>query len=132
MKNILKNLCHKNKRPGIAAIPVFVQAHLRTAPYDLFVTPPWVDRAVESLRALLTLRAEATVLEEQVQRLARELRLTAQRVNLFEKIKIPEAQDHIRRLAICLGDQQTAAFGWALEVKRKLRALSAVGEAESP
>ena len=113
-------------------VPVFIQAHLRTVPYDLFVTPLWVDRAVESLRALLALQAEAVVLEEQLRRLARELRLTAQRVNLFEKIKIPEAQDNIRRLAIYLGDQQTAAFGWALEAKRKLRALSAVGEAESP
>jgi len=114
------------------SIPVFVQTQVRTAPYDLFVTPPWVDRAVESLRTLLALQAEAVVLEEQLRRLARELRLTAQRVNLFEKIKIPEAQDNIRHLAIYLGDQQTAAFGWALEAKRKLRALSAVGEAESP
>ena len=113
-------------------IPVFVQAHLRIAPYDLFVTPPWVDRAIESLRALLALQTEATVLEEQSRRLAQELRRTAQRVNLFEKIKIPEAQDHIRRLAIYLGDQQTAAFGWALESKRKLRTLSAGREAESP
>lgn len=113
-------------------VPVFVQAHPRAAPYDLFCTPPWVDRAIESLRALLALQAEAVVLEEQSSRLARELRLTAQRVNLFEKIKIPEAQDNIRRLAIYLGDQQTAAFGWALETRRKLRTLSAGQEAESP
>ena len=113
-------------------VPVFVRTQVRTAPYDLFITPPWVDRAVESLRALLALQAEATVLEEQSRRLARELRLTAQRVNLFEKIKIPEAQENIRRLAIYLGDQQTAAFGWALETKRKLYALSAGREAESP
>ena len=113
-------------------VPVFVQARVRTEPYDLFITPPWVDRAVESLRALLALRAEATVLEEQARRLAHELRLTAQRVNLFEKIKIPEAQENIRRLTIVLGDQQTAAFGWALETRRKLRALSAGPEAESP
>jgi V/A-type H+-transporting ATPase subunit D len=113
------------------SIPVFVRTQVRTAPYDLFVTPPWVDRAIESLRALLALQAEASVLEEQSRRLAQELRLTAQRVNLFEKIKIPEAQDHIRRLAIYLGDQQTAAFGWALESKRKLHALSTEREAES-
>lgn len=111
-------------------IPVFVRVHLRAEPHDLFVTPPWVDRAIEALRALLALRAEAVVLEEQSRRLARELRLTAQRVNLFEKIKIPEAQDNIRRLAIYLGDQQTAAFGWALESKRKLHALTAGREAE--
>ncbi len=122
------------RRDNIAGVPVpvFVRAHLRAAPYDLFVTPLWVDRAIESLWALLALRAEAVVLEEQSRRLARELRLTAQRVNLFEKIKIPEAQEAIRRLAIYLGDRQTAAFGWALESKRKLHALTAGREAESP
>lgn len=112
--------------------PLFVAAQIRSEPYDLLVTPPWVDRAIEALRVLLALQAEATVLEEQARRLGLELRLTAQRVNLFENIKIPEAQENIRRLAIYLGDQQTAAFGWALETKRKWRRLSASQEAESP
>jgi V/A-type H+-transporting ATPase subunit D len=113
-------------------VPIFVAAQIRSEPYDLLVTPPWVDRAIEALQALLALQAEATVLEEQARRLGLELRLTAQRVNLFENIKIPEAQENIRRLAIYLGDQQTAAFGWALETKRKWRRLSARQEAESP
>ena len=113
-------------------VPVFVEAQIRSEPYDLFVTPPWVDRALEALRALLALQAEATVLEEQARRLGLELRRTAQRVNLFETIKIPEAQENIRRLAIFLGDQQTAAFGWALETRRKWRRLSASQEIESP
>ncbi len=113
-------------------VPIFVAAQIRSEPYDLLVTPPWVDRAIEALRALLALQAEATVLEEQARRLGLELRLTAQRVNLFENIKIPEAQENIRRLGIYLGDQQTAAFGWALETKRKWRRLSASQEAESP
>lgn len=116
---------------GVKA-PVFVAAQIRCEPYDLFMTPPWVDRALEALRALLALQAEATVLEEQARRLGLELRRTAQRVNLFENIKIPEAQENIRRLAIYLGDQQTAAFGWALETKRKWRRLSASQEVESP
>ena len=35
--------------------------------------------------------------------------MTSQRVNLFEKVKIPEAIESIRRINIYLGDQQTAA-----------------------
>ena len=113
-------------------IPRLVQAQVRTAPYDLFMTPPWVDRAVAVLSALLAWQAEVAVLEEQLRRLEQELRLTLQRVNLFEKIKIPETQAHIRRITIYLGDQQTAAFGWALTSRRKLAALSALSEEPSP
>jgi V/A-type H+-transporting ATPase subunit D len=65
------------------------------------------------------------VLHDQLRRLKRELRVTAQRVNLFERIKIPEAQGHIRRISVHLGDQQTAAFGWALLAKRKAMAAAA-------
>lgn len=103
---------------GVVA-PAFRGARVRVADYDLFDTPLWMDRAIEALRALLTAVAEAAVLNERSLRLSRELRITAQRVNLFERIKVPEARAAIRRIAIHLGDQQTAAFGWALAAKRK-------------
>ena len=51
------------------------------------------------------------VLEEQLESLERELRTTIQRVNLFEKVKIPEAQGNIRAIQVFLGDQQAALFG---------------------
>jgi V/A-type H+-transporting ATPase subunit D len=40
-------------------------------------------------------------------------------VNLFEKVKIPEARDNIRRIRIFLGDQQTAAVARAKLAKAK-------------
>jgi V/A-type H+-transporting ATPase subunit D len=48
-------------------------------------------------------------MEEQQRRLERELRTTSQRVNLFEKIKIPESKRSIKKIQVCLGDEQTAA-----------------------
>ena len=36
-----------------------------------------------------------------------ELRTTNQRVNLFERVKIPECKEAIRRIRIFLGDVQT-------------------------
>jgi len=52
--------------------------------------------------------------------LAHELRVTTQRVNLFEKVKIPEALGSIKRIGIYLGDQQTAQVVRGKISKRKL------------
>ena len=42
-------------------------------------------------------------------RLNAELRTTTQRVNLFEKVKIPETKRNIKKISVYLGDQQVAA-----------------------
>jgi V/A-type H+/Na+-transporting ATPase subunit D len=63
---------------------------------------------------------EIRILDEQIRRLGEELRITTQRVNLFEKVKIPEAQENIRRIGIYLGDQQTAQVVRGKIAKRNL------------
>ena len=61
------------------------------------------------LREIARLDALAKTLREEVEVLEHELRSTAQRVNLFEKVKIPETKENIRVIGIYLGDQQTSA-----------------------
>jgi V/A-type H+-transporting ATPase subunit D len=61
------------------------------------------------LQKIVAYDLEIAVLNEQIALLAAELRTTTQRVNLFEKVKIPETKDNIRQINIYLGDQQTAA-----------------------
>ncbi|MEE8440669.1 MAG: V-type ATP synthase subunit D, partial [Spirochaetia bacterium] len=90
-------------------IPVFESIEFDELPYDLFVLPPWVDRGIDAVKRLLALDAEVRILKEQHRLLSDELRITTQRVNLFEKVKIPETKDSIRMIRIYLGDQQTAA-----------------------
>ncbi|MDR0455629.1 MAG: V-type ATP synthase subunit D [Treponema sp.] len=91
------------------AIPVFEGAEFAVAPYDLIRKPLWLDAAVEKMKQVILLDLEAQILEEQRRRLDRELRITTQRVNLFEKIKIPETRGHIKKIQVYLGDQQTSA-----------------------
>ena len=90
-------------------IPVFEGVEFEIARYDLYATPLWVDTAVSRLRDYATLKVVTAVLEGQRRALREELRITTQRVNLFEKVKIPETRENIRRIRIFLGDQQTAA-----------------------
>ncbi|MDR3172285.1 MAG: V-type ATP synthase subunit D [Treponema sp.] len=90
-------------------IPLFRGAEFETAPYDLARTPLWLDMAVEKMQQVFLLDLEAQTLEEQRRRLDKELRITTQRVNLFEKIKIPETKGNIKKIQVYLGDQQTSA-----------------------
>lgn len=103
-------------------IPVFEGVELAIADYDLLSTPLWVDSAVEVAGRLISIDAGIHVLKKQAALLAEELRVTTQRVNLFEKVKIPEAIEAIKRITIHLGDQQTASVVWAKMAKKKLQA----------
>jgi V/A-type H+/Na+-transporting ATPase subunit D len=90
-------------------IPIFKGADFEIAEYDLLSTPLWLDTAVEKLRSVLLVDLEMETVKEQKLRLDRELRTTTQRVNLFEKVKIPEAKSNIKKIRVYLGDEQTAA-----------------------
>lgn len=122
----------ETRRENIAGvdIPVFVKAHIYIKEYDLFIYPLWVDRAVGLLGKMIPLRSERTVLAFQERCLRKELHITSQRVNLFEKVKIPESDEAIRRISIYLGDQQIAAVGWARMAKKKIQKRMEVAEGE--
>jgi len=102
-------------------IPVFKELNYEIKEYDLFTTPLWVDRVLDEVTALITLKAELNIINEQLALLAEELRITSQRVNLFEKVKIPEASDNIRVIKIYLGDQQTNAVVRGKIAKNKIK-----------
>jgi V/A-type H+-transporting ATPase subunit D len=89
-------------------IPVFDGAEFEIENYDLYSVPLWVDKAVELVKQVLLADAEQQVVRTQRELLAKELRITSQRVNLFEKVKIPETMAEIKQIGIYLGDQQTA------------------------
>lgn len=110
-------------------VPVFKSVTFPAVDYSLFATPAWVDRALADLRDLNRARAEVDVLRQQHDVLQRELTKIIQRVNLFEKIKIPEALEAIRVIRIHLGDEMTAGVGRAKIAKAKLSASSATGKA---
>ena len=101
-------------------IPVYEGADFSRSDYDLYETPLWVDLAANHMEKAMSLDLEAEVLDEQVRLLEQELRATSQRVNLFEKVKIPEAKENIRVIGVFLGDQQTASVVRGKISKKKL------------
>ncbi len=101
-------------------IPAFEELTFKDINYDVDDYPLWVDTAVFKLREIARLDALVSTLRKQVELLEAELRTTSQRVNLFEKVKIPEAKENIRVIQVYLGDQQTAAVVRGKISKKKL------------
>ena len=110
------------KEDNIAGVkvPAFEELTFKDINYNVEDYPLWVDTAVFKLREIARLDALAATLRKQVELLDAELRTTSQRVNLFEKVKIPEAKENIRVIQVYVGDQQTAAVVRGKISKKKL------------
>lgn len=113
-------VCRQENIAGVT-VPVFQELTFEDIQYDVADYPLWVDTAAVRLREIAGLDAMAKTLRQRVTLLERELRATAQRVNLFEKVKIPEAKENIRVIGIYLGDQQTSAVVRGKIAKKKLQ-----------
>ncbi|MDO4743354.1 MAG: V-type ATP synthase subunit D [bacterium] len=101
-------------------IPTFEGADFQRGDYDLYETPLWVDIAANHIEKAIALDLEAEVLDEQVRLLEKELLSTSQRVNLFEKVKIPNTQANIKKISIYMADQQVSAVVRSKISKRKI------------
>ena len=110
----IEELCKLEKinteKGNVAGIdlPVFLNVEFNQKPYNLLITPLWVDKAVAAEKETLTLKAKLLIYHKQIDVLKEESRIVTQRVNLFEKVKIPEARETIRVIQIHLGELQTA------------------------
>ncbi len=107
-------------------VPVFEGVEFPQAAYSLFATPAWVDAALADLRELNKRLAEAEVIDHKYDLLKKELTKIIQRVNLFEKVKIPQARETIRVIRIHLGDEMTAGVARAKIAKAKLSETGAI------
>ena len=106
-------------------VPKFDRVVFEEVPYDLYAEALWIDDAVAALRQIIELRAERDVIRRQYELIQNELRVTTQRVNLFEKVKIPQCRENIRRIGIYLGDMDTSAVVRSKIAKSKLQETAA-------
>ena len=113
-------VCAEENIAGVT-VPVFRELTFRDIDYEPEDYPLWVDTGIQKLKDIAEIDARLKVLAISRQRLGDELRVTSQRVNLFEKVKIPETRENIRVIGIYLGDQQTSAVVRGKIAKKKLQ-----------
>lgn len=89
-------------------IPLFDKVVFVDKDFDYYSTPLWLDRGLAEVKDQIQRQAELQIAQKQQEIIREELRITIQRIKLFEEVKIPEARENIRAIQIFLGDQMTA------------------------
>jgi len=108
-------------------IPIFENLIFEEIELDYFNTPFWIDKGIEVCKEQIKRRIESAFFEKQIEIIREELRITIQRIKLFEEVKIPEARENIRMIQIFLGDQQTAEVVRGKIAKAKIEKKKLVG-----
>jgi V/A-type H+-transporting ATPase subunit D len=90
-------------------LPTLRTVEFDEAPYSMLSTPFWFDELVACVKASATYRLRLQVYRERVNRMRVAVRRVSQRVNLFEKVLIPNARRDIARIKIFLSDVERAA-----------------------
>ena len=90
-------------------LPTLRGAEFEVANYSLLATPFWIEALVTCLKEVITYRIRLQVYRQRVTRMQAAVRRVTQRVNLFEKVLIPNAKQSIARIQIFLSDVERAA-----------------------
>jgi len=105
-------------------VPVLEAFELEEDCPDRLEQPVWVDDGLIALKREIEFRIRLEILRRQEELIAAELRTTSQRVNLFEKVKIPQCKENIRVIRIALGDEQVAGVVRGKLAKKKQEAAA--------
>jgi len=103
--------------PELAAFEVDVQQ------YSRLLLPHWIDPLLKLQQQTLKLEVEIQVFKQRLFLLEEGLQKTTQRLNLFDKVLIPETQANIRKIRIALSDAERAGVVRAKIAKNKRRRM---------
>jgi V/A-type H+-transporting ATPase subunit D len=112
-------------------LPTLSNVEFEVAEYSLLATPAWLDDAVACLKEAATQRLRVGVYRQRVARMQSAVRRITQRVNLFEKVLIPQAKRDIARIRIFLSDLERSAVVTSKIAKgKRAHGREAAGAAE--
>lgn len=121
----LKQAVRSEQNLSGTILPVLDDIDVETKPYSLLARPHWVDPYVAGMRDLLRLNLERDVARERIAKLVEAEAVISRRVNLFEKVLIPQAERNIKKIRMALADAERDAVVRAKISKRKTAARSA-------
>lgn len=100
-------------------LPVVESVEILRAEYGRMVRPHWVDAVADRLAEAIRLRIEVEIARERLALLEAAVVKITQRVNLFEKVLVPQTRENIRRINVFLGDAERSAVVGAKIAKKK-------------
>ncbi|WP_028303527.1 V-type ATP synthase subunit D [Oceanospirillum maris] len=100
-------------------LPELSHLSLKVHPYSTLATEHWLDPLVVLLKQSVELQLKQHILNKRLELLDVGLRKTTQRLNLFDKVLIPQAEKNIRKIRIALSDSERAGVVTSKIAKNK-------------
>jgi V/A-type H+/Na+-transporting ATPase subunit D len=105
--------------------PVLGGVEFDVARYSVFSLPAWVPQGVETIKELSRLTIELALAKKKVEILEYARKKTTQKVNLYEKVQIPEYEEAIRKIKRFMEDEDNLSKSSQKILKAKIAALEA-------
>ena len=105
--------------------PVLDHASFDIARYSLATEAAWIPEGVEILKNIAELKIKLALAKKKVQILEYARKKTTQKVNLYEKVQIPEYNEAIRKIKRFMEDEDNLAKSSQKILKVKLAAEAA-------
>ncbi|MBD8878744.1 V-type ATP synthase subunit D [Roseibium polysiphoniae] len=121
----LQNVERGSQNLSGTILPTLGEVEIETAPYSRLARPHWVDPVVKALKDLVTFNLKRDVARERLDLLIEAEAVISRRVNLFEKVLIPQAEKNIKKIRMAMADAERDAVVRAKISKRKTAARAA-------
>lgn len=105
--------------------PILERVRFEEKTFSLFGRPAWTAYGIDMLKSVLTLRIKKALATQKLEILEYARKKTTQKVNLYEKVQIPDYQDAIRRIKRFLEDEDNLAKSSQKILKARLQAAEA-------
>jgi len=90
-------------------VPKLIDINVNMAAVSWWHFPAWVPTGIQVLKEGLNLKYSTEVIQEQILILDEARKKTTQKVNLYEKVQIPEMEDAIMKIKRFLEDKENIA-----------------------
>jgi|SRR5690554_5321292 V/A-type H+-transporting ATPase subunit D len=105
--------------------PVLNNVEFEVKRYSVFSQASWIPSGVEILKQLATLKISMELAKKKVEILEFARKKTTQKVNLYEKVQIPEYKEAIRKIKRFLEDDENLSKSSQKILKSKLAGAEA-------
>lgn len=102
-------------------VPILEDIDYRIEPVSLFNMPSWIRVAIDMFKSIMTLEIKMEVTETRLHALAYARKKTTQKVNLYEKVQIPEYSTAIIKIKRYMEDEENLSKSSQKIVKERNR-----------
>lgn len=115
----VKKVHYGSKKIAGVSTPVFHDVEFEIKDFSLFNKPGWFMDGIEILKELIALTIKRDFFTKKMEILALARKKTTQKVNLYEKVQIPQYENAIRKIKRFLEDEENLSKSAQKIIKSK-------------